>query len=158
MAQDDLRVIVIGLGVPNAGDDAVGLRTISALRNLPDVGCEPHAIEGDVPPGFLGDVPPNSLVVIIDSIQSKSLPGTVHCLKLPSKSTFPRHLGEQSSLLHSEIERLKQQGSVPKLFLVGVEIGEVTSGKELSEPVRKALDEILRNFARYKKLARDLTI
>ena len=151
MAQDDLRVIVIGFNDSAGADDAVGGVVVAELKKVAGVGCELRTIEGDWPSGLLTEAPADALVIFLDAVHSNSTPGTIHCLKWPSKSVHPRHLRPQ---VRPETEG---KGIASRLFLVGIEAASGGSPGELSEPVRKAVSEIVRNFPRYLKLARDLT-
>ncbi len=158
MAQDDLTMIVIGFNGGADADESVGGRIISELRAVPQLDCELRTVEGEFAPDFLASLSADTLVIFIDSIHSNSAPGTVHCLKLPSRSVRPRHLDPGGvGRLQNEIDELKKQNApIPKLFLIGVEIAPRDPASKVSEPTRKAIDEIVRNFSRYLKLARHL--
>lgn len=160
MAQDDIRVFVIGFGEPGAGDDAAGLHVMAALERMSGLGCELRSVRGNCPSGLLADIPGDALVICIDSLDSVSSAGAIHCVKLPSSSGRARHLNPKSSIdLQSEIEDAKKRfGRVPRLFLIGIEVVSGRTSGELSEEARKAVDEIVRNFSRYLKLARDLAL
>ena len=158
MDQQNPRIIVIGCGTTGAGDDAVAIEVIAELRKIDDAGCEFLAYEGSCPAGFLSEFPPDALVVFIDSVHKQKNPGSVHCLKLPSRSSRMRHLqSEGTDRLQEEIERATQRnGAAPKMFLLGVEVSETIPGTGLSERARKAVLELVSNFPRYRKLAKDL--
>jgi Ni,Fe-hydrogenase maturation factor len=132
---------------------------IEGLSDLPVSGYELRAYHGGWPAGFLSDIPADTLVIFVSTVQSNAAPGTICCLKLPSKSVQCRHLrsqGVQAFTLEDEIRLArKAHGRAPKTFLVGIE-GALYKGAEMSERVRAGVDEIIRNFARYLKLANDL--
>jgi len=158
MPQDNLSIFVIGCGLRNVGDDAVGLQVVSELQRVPDLGFELRALEGDRPQGFLAEFPADALVIFVDSMRTDAAPGTIHCMRLPSKTARPRHLdSEETKSLQSELDHITKRGAaVPRMFLIGVEIAE-ESGPGLSEKVQKSVEEVVGNFQRYLKLARDLT-
>jgi len=156
MAQGDPRVVVvIGFGEPDGGDAAVGYDVISLLQRMGDLGCELRVIEGNPPSGFLDDIASDSLVIFIDSVMNGAAPGTIHCLKLPSTSARTRHLHSEDLPLGKAENR--QPVKAPRMFLIGVEVPDAAISEEPSDSVGKAVTEIVRNFARYLKLARDLT-
>ncbi len=154
------KTIVIGCGHRFAADDAAGLYVVDALRQQPDLECEIREFETDCSPGFLADIPPDSLVIFIDAVQSGALPGTICCMKLPSKSVKWRHLQDLTThgigLAH-ELELARRiHGSAPRMFLLGIEAADCRPGIEMTPRVKTAVDEIVRTFQRYLQLASDI--
>ncbi len=161
MTSGPYKTIVIGCGNRFAGDDAAGLHVIDALRQLPALNFEIREFQTDCCPGFLADIPPDSLVIFIDAVQSSALPGTICCMKLPSKSVKWRHLQDLTThgigLAH-ELELARRlHGSAPRMFLLGIEAADCRPGIEMTTRVKTAVDEIAGNFQRYLQLASDIT-
>jgi hydrogenase maturation protease len=140
--------IVIGCGRRLSGDDALGLAVAEELAKLPHPNFEVFTIEQGSTPEFLHSVSASNLLVVIDSVESSAAPGTFHCVKLPSAVAKPRHFSmpTRAAALSS-----------PKIFLIGIAIAETTPGQGLSPKVRLAVDQLVKDFARYRKLAEDLT-
>jgi len=151
--------LVLGCGVRAAGDDAAGLRVIEGLSNPPVTGAELHTCEDGWPADFFADIGPEALLIFIAAVHNNAAPGTICCLKVPSKSLQCRHLhrqGEPEFTLEHELQLArKTHEKAPRTFLVGIE-GLSYQGDELSERVRAGVDDIIRNFPRYLKLANDL--
>jgi len=157
MSEGEPKLIVIGCGKQGAGDHGAALEVIIRLRAMPDLGCELRTCEEGCPPGFLAEIPPDTLVIFIDALQTSTEAGTIHCLRLPSTLAHPRHLESGSYNLRQEIDLARERnGRVPRMCLLGIEVTNNMSGSELSEKVRKAVDEIVLNFPRYRKLAQGL--
>jgi len=160
MAHGDSKIIVIGCGKRLSGDDSAALEVLSRLHDVPDLGCELRTYEEGCPLGFLAEIPADALVVFIDSVRSKAEPGTIHCQKLPSKPVAPGHLGPVSRHIvdiEGEIAvAQKLHGASPRLFLLAIEVDNCAPGPELSSKVMRAVEEIVNNFPRYRKLAHEL--
>lgn len=152
--------IVIGCGSGQTGDDAAGLEVVAALAHPPQLGFEVRRYEDGWPAGFLAELPAEALVIFVAAVHSNAFPGTICCLKLPSKTVSSRHLqsrGEDPFSLDRELQLArKHNGSAPRTFLVGIETTSGDSEDESSERVRVAVAEIVRNFPRYLKLAREM--
>jgi len=161
MANSSHSIVVVGIGKSQAGDDAVGLTIVDGLRKCPDLGCEVRACEGGCPPGFLAEIPADTMIIFFDAVQAGRDPGTICCVKLPSKTIQSRHLEAMSTHgfgLEREMELARNlNGALPRMFLVGIQVENCDPASELSAKVKAAAEEIIREFPRYKKLAADLT-
>jgi hydrogenase maturation protease len=154
-------LLAIGIGSRSAGDDSVGLYIIDLLRQCPDLGCDLRAYEGGCPPGFLAEIPADTIIVFIDAVQTKADPGTICCIKLPSKFIACRHLDVATRTgvtLDQEIETARtRDGARRRMFLLGIQVLDTSPGSEMTPKVRAAADDVVRNFQRYLKLASDMT-
>jgi hydrogenase maturation protease len=132
--------IVIGIGNPDRGDDAVGVlvaRRVAAER------LDVLALEFDDPSEALDAWDPEDTVVFADAISSGREPGAIHVVdareqRLPAGkwSTGGTHaLG-----LAAVVELARSLDLLPRrLVVVGVEAGQFTHGAPLSEAVRAAI-------------------
>ncbi|MDH4159127.1 MAG: hydrogenase maturation protease [Actinomycetota bacterium] len=134
--------MLIGLGNPQRGDDAVGLavaRRVAALE-LPDV----DVVEVDDPISLIDTWCDADPVVVVDAMSSRQPPGTVRAIDVTDQSLPDdgRSAGGSHALgLATAVELSRALGRLPaRLVVVGVEVHGVSTGSELSAPVRAALD------------------
>jgi hydrogenase maturation protease len=147
--RDELRgrlaggVGLVGIGNPDRGDDAFGLRLAEAVRDLgyPDVILAARTPERWI--GFLARGEWQTLV-FLDAVQMRAEPGDVVFLegaeiaaRYPQVSTHKLSLGT--------LARLIEAGGSTRVFLLGVQPQTLDHGAELSAPVRATL-EILRDL------------
>jgi hydrogenase maturation protease len=151
------RLLVVACGNALAGDDSVGARVLDALggrtgeevrlRFLPHVGIELLDLSAEAEA---------EAVLVVDAVVSGAPPGTLHLVALPSRDLLPRGLGSLSSHGWSLAETLglaRGLGrSLPRMMLLGVEIGSVAPGAELSPAVGAAVALVLERFPRLEAL------
>jgi hydrogenase maturation protease len=147
--RDDLRrcltgrVCLVGIGNPDRGDDAFGLRLAEAMRDLghPDV-----VLAERVPERWTERLARGGFqaVVFLDTVQMNAAPGDVVFLesaqiaaRYPQLSTHKLSLGTLAALIEVE--------GPTRVFLLGVQPQSLDYGAELSVPVRMTL-EILRDL------------
>ena len=129
--------LVIGIGNPWRGDDAAGLLAAHALqaRALPEV----TVVEaGGIDSALIDLWQDAGCVILIDAVVSGAAPGTVHCIDLsqetlPASHTFcSTHALDLSALLDLArvLDRLP-----PQLWVYGIEAGDFTHGRPVSEAV-----------------------
>ena len=147
--RDDLRrrltgrACVVGIGNPDRGDDAVGLRLAEAVRDLghPDVILAERAPERWAERLARGGF---QAVVFLDAVQMRAAPGDAVFLegaqiaaRYPQVSTHKLSLGMLARLIEAE--------SPTRVFLLGVQPQSLDYGTDLSMPVRTTF-EILRDL------------
>ena len=147
--RDDLRqrltgrVCLVGIGNPDRGDDALGLRLAETVRDLgyPDVILAERTPERWTERLARGAF---QTVVFLDAVGMSAAPGDVIFLegteivaRYPQVSTHKLSLGT--------IARLIEAAGPTRVFLLGVQPQSVDHGAELSAPVRTTL-EILRDL------------
>ena len=81
-----MTVRVIGIGQQAAGDDAVGLRVIAALRQRPSSGIEFHSVRD--PSALIELLEGADRVIVVDALVGRP-PGSIHVLDLESLSLAP---------------------------------------------------------------------
>lgn len=140
------EIVVIGCGDCCAGDDAVGIVVVEALRQNAPKGLSLRLM-GDLGPGFLCELGHGaSTVILVDAVKSGAKLGTVHFLQLPSVPFIagnPHAVSTHSLGLELEIELALVYGGCPKMFLLGIEIGDRCVGKKLSPIVSVAVDKAI---------------
>ncbi len=137
--------LVIGLGSPARGDDAVGPAVARAVAaRLPGVAVVDH----EDPTGLLDVWAGHSPVVLVDAVRSGAPSGTVHHLRtgqaLPPVTTGAwRHSGYGSTHavgLAEMVELGRALGRLPDcLVVVGVEAERFDHGAPLSPHVAAAV-------------------
>ena len=137
------RVGLVGIGNPDCGDDAFGLRLAEAVRDLgyPDVILAERTPERWTERLARGGY---QTLVFLDAVRMGAPPGDVVFLKgaeigarYPQVSTHKLSLGT--------IARLIETLAPTRVFLLGVQPQAVDYGAQLSAPVRATL-EVLRGL------------
>lgn len=141
---------VIGIGNSLAGDDAIGPLIIKAMKAKPSDDVE--LIEAGMSGlGILDFMKGADAVIVIDAVQSRQTPGTIHRLVIPDDlgllmqsawnsgktSTHGFGLGETLTLSHT-------LGTLPPTTLVyGIELGQTEMGTEVSSTVNQAIESVV---------------
>ena len=156
------RLLVVGCGNSLAGDDSVGLEIVRRLRERYELegAQQPQSLPSDCActflqladagPGLLELFPQAEAILFIDAVESGATPGTIHTVRLPSNNIIPRALGTVSTHGWSLKETLGLAQAlgrpVPRLWLVGIELQDVTPGAGRTPAVEAALENVIENF------------
>jgi hydrogenase maturation protease len=180
---DFRRLLVVGCGNPLAGDDSAGVEIVGRLekrsspadrdqfRTVRSAGVE-----------LLETFSAAGVVLFIDAVSSGAPPcdpepaaggstsrgptgggppGTLHLVPLPAGNIEPRSLRSLSSHgwgLAETLDLARTLGRhVPKLMLLGVEVGEVSPGAVRSPAVEQAITLLVEQFPRLQSLLLDLS-
>lgn len=130
--------LVIGIGNPDRGDDAIGVvvtRSLSGLRTKELADCS----------GLLDVWDDENDVFVVDAMRSGEPPGTVRRFEASTTSlptrTFPSThsfgLGETVELGRA-LDRLPE-----RLIIYGIEAGDLDHGGRLTAAVRDAMVEVV---------------
>lgn len=135
-----LRPLILGVGNLLMGDEGVG---VVAIRSLEEAGFEMHAdlVDGGTS-GFhlLGLFRDRTHIILIDAAADHQAPGTVSLIQPRFASDFPPTLTAHDIGLKDLIESAALLGDLPRVDLITISIGELSSmSMELSEPVKAAL-------------------
>ena len=153
------RVLVVGLGSPDRGDDAVGPQVAGEVaravadRRLLGV----HVVEHEDPTALVDLLDPTGrigawdVVIVIDAVRSGAAPGTLTVLDVgPAGQGFdalgarldPGPAGTHGFGLAGAIELARALDRLPpSVVVVGVEAVGFEHGAPLSEPVHAALPQ-----------------
>jgi len=136
-------VVVIGVGNRHAGDDAVGLELIAALRRVAlPAGVELREIEGDTV-ALLSAWEGARAALLVDAARSGASPGTVHraeAADAPLPALMRRGSSTHAIGVAEAIELARALGRLPARAIVyGVEAARFETGRGLSEAVAGAL-------------------
>ncbi|MGV8967530.1 MAG: hydrogenase maturation protease [Cellulomonas sp.] len=139
--------LVIGLGSPDGGDDAVGLWVARRVAELapPDV----VVVEHEDPTGLIDLWRAAELAVVVDAVRSGSRPGTLFVLDAgkhaepltPDAWASTGRGGTHAFGLAAAVELGRALHSLPdRLVLVGIEAATMEHGVGLSPAVGAAID------------------
>jgi hydrogenase maturation protease len=132
--------IVIGIGNPDRGDDAVG---VQVARQVAAERLDLLTLEFDDPSEALDAWEPEDTVVVADAIRSGGEPGDIHVVdvleqKLPAGNWSAG--GTHALGLAAVVELARSLDLLPKrLVVVGIEAGQFDHGAPMSEAVQAAL-------------------
>ena len=132
--------IVIGIGNPDRGDDAVG---VQVARQVASERADVLALEFDDPTEALDAWDPEDTVVVTDAISSGGRPGDIHVVdvfeqKLPAGNWSAG--GTHALGLAAVVELARTLDLLPKrLVVVGVEAGQFNDGAPMSQDVQAAV-------------------
>ena len=132
------KVVIVGIGHPLRGDDALGPCLIKRLEGHVDALC---IDAGSAPENYLGKIIKASpdVVLFIDAVDFNKEPGYYKILEqeeilktgLTTHDLSPRML----------IEYLAA-GTKARIYLLGIQPKDLGLGQPLSAPVQKALNEL----------------
>lgn len=135
------KVLVIGIGNEDRGDDGAGIAVAKAIENsrLPDVAVRLESGEGlrllTAWEGF-------ERVILIDALESGSPPGTIHCLN-PREHAIPFRIRSSSTHAFGLAQAIAMARSLdrlpPQLVIYGIEGRCFETGKGLSHEVKGAV-------------------
>jgi hydrogenase maturation protease len=132
--------IVIGIGNPDRGDDAVG---VQVARQVAAERLDVLALEFDDPSEALASWAAEDTVIVADATISGGKPGDIRVVdvvehKLPAGSWSAG--GTHQLGLAAVVELARTLDLMPrKLVVVGVEAGRLEQGAAMSEAVQAAL-------------------
>lgn len=132
-----MNPLVVGIGAPLRGDDAIGIEVARAVGALQLPGVD--VVEAAEPIQLVDLLQGHPTAVIVDAMVSGAPPGSVAVFDaLPAGGFGPTSTHslsvEQALRLAGVLGRLPHS-----LFLVGVEIADATIGAGISDPVRAAV-------------------
>jgi len=149
------RMLMVGCGNPDAGDDSVGLEIVRRLGEHGDCGCD---LRAETAPGveLLELFPLADVILFVDAVVSGGAPGTLYLTALPSKELEPQALGSLSSHGWGVGEVVKLADALgrptPRLYLLGIEAGAVAVGAARSDAVEEAIALVVERVAALKLL------
>jgi hydrogenase maturation protease len=144
MAGTEARFIVIGIGNPDRGDDAVGRWVARRLKGqLPSV-VAIHEQDGEAT-GLLACMEGAAAVWLVDACVSGKPPGTVQRFDV-TDMPLPQgafNLSTHGFGLNEAIELARALDQLPPRCIVyAVEAGSVVAGEPLSSKVAAAVEEV----------------
>ena len=155
VSASDGRLLIVGCGNPDAGDDNAGLEIVRRVSELGGCGCD---LRAETAPGvaLLDVFPLAEVILFVDAVTSGGVPGTLYLTSLPSKELEPKALGSLSGHGWGLAEALKLARAlgrtIPRLFLLGIEAGTVAQGAQRSPAVEQAIALVVERIPDLKSL------
>ena len=146
-AAPGLGGLVIGLGSPDRGDDAVGRAVVRAVAEQAGPGV--RVLEHEDPTALLDLWSGGDLVVVVDAVHSGEPPGTIHQLETgEGASAMPPRAwaatgrgGTHAFGLAAAVELARALHRLPaRLVVVGVEAESFGYGEPMTGPVAAAVE------------------
>jgi hydrogenase maturation protease len=138
---DPAAVLVLGVGRPDRGDDAVGPAV--AARAVELVPPEVTVVERVEPAGLIDAWAGADLVVVADAVRSGQPPGTVHVLH-PCHGPLPVRTGAGGTHGLGLAEMIELGRALrrlpPELVVVGVETRQFGLGEPMSPQVSACVE------------------
>lgn len=140
--------LVIGLGSPDRGDDAVGPEVARALGNLQLPGVEVAAHED--PTALIHLWAGADQVIVVDAVMSGGTPGSIMVREvgtgseaLPASAWAETGRGGTHAFgLATAVELARTLGRLPaRVVLIGIEAASFDPGEGLTAPVEAAVPE-----------------
>lgn len=141
------RVRVVGVGNPEAGDDAVGLLAVRSVRpDLEALGAE--VVETGAGLHVVDLLSGARAVVVVDAVRAPSggrAPGTIVRAEAGPEG-LPAEVGSSLSShgfgVAEAVGLAAALDDAPRVVFLGVEVADVTAGHGLSAAVARALPEL----------------
>ena len=142
------KIAVIGIGQSLRGDDAAGLEAVRQWRekfpetaNRREVRIEASELPGLALLDMLEDV---DAAILVDAVQSRNEPGTIHRLSEEELASFASDSKSAHGWGVAETLQLRNQLSDTKTHtrIIGIEVGQVETGAQMSKPVMEALPRV----------------
>jgi len=142
-SKENKKIVIVGIGNTLKGDDAFGPSFVGRLKNEQirasciDAGVSPENYAGKI----IKEKP--DIVLFVDAASLDLKPGECRLLNPDEilKSGFTTH--DMSPGMF--IEYLKTN-TCAEIFLLGVQPEDISLGSEMSEPVKKTLEDLLKTF------------
>jgi hydrogenase maturation protease len=138
--------LIIGLGNPLRGDDAVGHRVIEALGDQVPEGTAVRRCEGD-PLGLLhlAEWDEADRIILVDAVRSGRPPGTIHHVVLDGYDLPARPLTSGHGIDIGDVVRLAARlHRLPRrVVLIGVEVAELGLGTVPAPATEAAVQRVL---------------
>ena len=136
--------VIVGVGNPMRGDDAVGPAVAAGLRALVPHGVRVVQCEGE-PTALMDAWAGARRVILVDAVTSAAPPGSVVRMEA-SEEGLPARLFARSTHLVGIVEAIelaRALGTLPEQVVVyGVEAGTFVPGEALSRQVAHAVEVV----------------
>lgn len=139
-------MLIIGVGHPLRGDDAIGPR---AAERLAELGFETLTLDGEGA-RLIDAWQDRDRVIVIDALSSGRPPGTIEVIDAvatPVRSGLFRYSSHAFGLAEA-IETSRALGNLPdQLTIYGIEGGRFDLGAPMSDAVAEAMEAVLGRIA-----------
>ena len=142
-----LSILIIGIGNILLGDEGVGCHVIDRLKNsnLPGsvtlVNCGTDLLS--MQNFYAGQ----SMIIVLDAIQTGKVPGTLHCIRESDFDCFLRKTESAHQLSAIEavilLKKMFSEYARTEFIFLGIEPDSTSIGQELSPAVEAAIPSLL---------------
>lgn len=137
-------MLVLGIGNPNCGDEAVGPAVAKRINHFDEDGVHTQIVSSDAS-SIIGAMKGYNYVILVDAILSRNATGAMHVFDA-SRGALPTELFEKYSThdlgLDQAIELARKLGELPqKLVVLGIEGSNFEPGEPMSPRVEAAIDD-----------------
>jgi hydrogenase maturation protease len=137
----EARILVIGVGNPYRGDDAVGLIVVERLKDQPALKNVTLLEQSGEGAALMEAWRGADAVILVDAVSSGSVPGTIHRLDV-SQRAIPANFFSYSTHAFGLAEAIELARALnelpPRLVVYGIEGGNFAPGIDLSPEVEPA--------------------
>ena len=142
-----MDILVIGIGQSLRGDDAAGLAAVAYWQGAyPESAHHPSVrVERIDLPGLslLDEITGSTAAILVDAVRSGAKPGSLHLLQEDDLSAFGAGSGSAHAMGVAETlslgRRLYAEKMPKSIILIGIEVGQVELGEELSQEVSQTI-------------------
>ncbi len=141
------RLLVLGVGNPLAGDDAIGIEIVKRLKKL-KLPKEVDVIEGGTLSFQLINFFDNyDKIVVVDAVKSGKKPGSVVKIEMKDliESISVSVASSHDFSFFTVAKALSMIRKIPEIVVVGIEVENLESF-EPSDSVKKSLDEAVKKI------------
>jgi len=141
-----MKICVLGIGNPLLGDDGFGVEVVKRLKE--EIG-EPPDVEiidgGSLGIYLLPYLEDKTHLIVVDVVNFGGKPGEIIKLKLDEIPAFiGLKMSEHQITFHEVIALMNLLGFKPiESFLIGVQLKENKWGGEMSDEVRKSINNVV---------------
>lgn len=139
-------IVVIGVGNPYRGDDAVGRLVARRLMESPPPGVTVLEESGEGA-ALMEAWEEADAVILVDAVQSGGAPGAIHRFDAQAQS-IPSQFFHYSTHAFSVAESVELARALdqlpPQLIVYGIEGVDFSSGETLTPAVAAAMDEVMK--------------
>lgn len=141
-----MKICVLGIGNPLLGDDGFGVEVVKRLKE--EIG-EPPDVEiidgGSLGIYLLPYLEDKTHLIVVDVVNFGGKPGEIIKLKLDEIPAFiGLKMSEHQITFHEVIALMNLLGFKPiESFLIGVQLKENKWGEEMSDEVRKSINNVV---------------
>jgi len=138
------RILAVGIGNPDRGDDGIGPRIAEMLRNRVPSGVSVNSRSGDAL-ALLHDWAGFDAVILVDAAAPAGAPGRIHRVDLAIEP-LPRDLGLASTHAFGIAEAIALAAQLkslpPRLVIYAIEAVAFTAGADLNPAVAAAAEGV----------------
>lgn len=141
------KLLVLGIGNANCGDDAAGPAVAKRIEKLDTASIRSRSVDGEVA-SIIAAMKGCNQVVLVDAILPRNPTGALHVFDV-SRSALPSdlfgHFSTHSMGLAEAVELARALGELPaRVIVLGIEGERFGPGDPMSPRVKETVEEAVR--------------